>query len=31
MIGLFIKSGRGCFWELMFWLLILELARYIGG
>jgi hypothetical protein len=31
MIGLFIKSGRGWFCELMFWLLILELARLIGG
>ena len=31
MIGLFIKSGRGWFWELMFWLLIVELARLIGG
>jgi hypothetical protein len=29
MIGLFIK--RGWFWELMFWLLVLELARMIGG
>jgi hypothetical protein len=29
MIGLFIK--RGWFWELMFWLLVLELARVIGG
>jgi hypothetical protein len=29
MIGLFIK--RGWFWELMFWLLIVELARLIGG
>ena len=28
MIGLFIK--RGWFWELMFWLLVLELARVIG-
>jgi len=26
---LFIK--RGWFWELMFWLLVLELARLIGG
>ena len=31
MIGLFIKSGRVWFWELMFWLLILELARVIGS
>jgi hypothetical protein len=22
---------RGWFWELMFWLLVLELARLIGG
>jgi hypothetical protein len=29
MIGLFIK--RRWFWELMFWLLVLELARMIGG
>ena len=29
MIGLFAK--RGWFSELMFWLLILELARVIGG
>jgi hypothetical protein len=29
MIGLFIK--RGWFWEVMFWLLVLELARMIGG
>jgi hypothetical protein len=29
MIGLFIK--RGWFWELLFWLLIVELARLIGG
>jgi hypothetical protein len=29
MIGLFIK--RGWFWELVFWLLIVELARLIGG
>jgi hypothetical protein len=29
MIGLFIK--RGWFWELMFWLLIVELAKVIGG
>jgi hypothetical protein len=29
MIGLFIK--RGWFWELVFWLLVLELARVIGG
>jgi hypothetical protein len=29
MIGLFIK--RGWFWELMLWLLVLELARLIGG
>jgi hypothetical protein len=26
---LFIK--RGWFWELVFWLLVLELARVIGG
>jgi hypothetical protein len=31
MIGLFFKSSRGWFWELMFWLLIVELARVIGG
>jgi hypothetical protein len=31
MIGLFIKSGRGCFWEALLWLLVLELARVIGG
>jgi hypothetical protein len=29
MIGLFIK--RGWFWELLVWLLVLELARVIGG
>jgi hypothetical protein len=29
MIGLFIK--RGWFWELLFWLLIVELARLMGG
>ena len=29
MIGLFIK--RGWFWELMFRLLVPELARVIGG
>jgi hypothetical protein len=29
MIGLFIK--RGWFWELLLWLLVLELARMIGG
>jgi hypothetical protein len=29
MIGLFTK--RGWFWELVFWLLVLELARMIGG
>jgi hypothetical protein len=29
MIRLFTK--RGWFWELMFWLLVLELARVIGG
>jgi hypothetical protein len=29
MIALFAK--RGWFWELMFWLLVLELARLIGG
>jgi hypothetical protein len=29
MIGLFIK--RGWFWELVLWLLVLELARLIGG
>jgi hypothetical protein len=29
MIGLFIK--RGWFWELLLWLLVLELARVIGG
>ena len=29
MIGLFIK--RGWVWELMFWLLIVELAKVIGG
>jgi hypothetical protein len=27
MISLFIKSGWGWFWELLFWLLIVELAR----
>jgi hypothetical protein len=31
MIGLFTKWGRGWFWELMFWLLALGLARLIGG
>jgi hypothetical protein len=30
MIGLFTKCSRGWFWELMFWLLIVELARVIG-
>jgi hypothetical protein len=33
MIGLFTKCSRGWFWELMFWLLIVELAtghRRIG-
>jgi hypothetical protein len=30
-IRLFIKSGRGWFWELLLWLLVLELARLIGG
>jgi hypothetical protein len=25
-----LTRGRGWFWELLFWLLILELARYIG-
>jgi hypothetical protein len=29
MIGLFIK--RGWFWEVVFWLLILGLARMIAG
>jgi hypothetical protein len=29
MIALFAK--RGWFWELMFWLLVLELARAIGS
>jgi hypothetical protein len=31
MIGLFAKCGRGWFWELLLWLLVLELARMIGG
>jgi hypothetical protein len=31
MIALLFKSGRGWPWELMFWLLVLELARVIGG
>jgi hypothetical protein len=31
MIGLFIKGGRGWLWELLFRLLVLELARVIGG
>jgi hypothetical protein len=31
MIGLFTKCGRGWFGELLFWLLVLELARVIGG
>jgi len=31
MIGLFIKSGRAWFWVLLAWLLIVELARVIGG
>ena len=30
MIALFTKCGRAWFWELMFWLLVLELARVIG-
>jgi hypothetical protein len=29
MIGLFTK--RGWFWEVAFWLLVLELAGLIGG
>ena len=29
MVGLFIKRGR--FWEVLLWLLVLELARVIGG
>ena len=29
MIALFIKSGRGWFWELLLWLLIVELPRAI--
>jgi hypothetical protein len=29
MIALFTK--RGSFWELLLWLLVLELARMIGG
>jgi hypothetical protein len=29
MIGLFTK--RGWVWELMFWLLVVELAKVIGG
>jgi hypothetical protein len=28
---LLFKSGRGWFWELLLWLLVLELARVIGG
>jgi hypothetical protein len=31
MIALFIKSGRGWFWELLAWVLLLLLARLIGG
>jgi hypothetical protein len=32
MIALFIKSGRaGWVWEALLWLLVLELARLIGG
>jgi hypothetical protein len=27
MIGLFTKWGRGWFWELMFWLALIELAK----
>jgi hypothetical protein len=31
MIGLFTKCSRAWFWELLLWLLVLELARVIGG
>jgi hypothetical protein len=31
MILLFTKCSRGWFWELLAWLLVLELARVIGG
>jgi hypothetical protein len=31
MIALFIKSGRGWFWELLLWLLIVELPRVISS
>jgi hypothetical protein len=31
MIALFIKFGWGWFWELLLWLLVLGLARVIGG
>jgi hypothetical protein len=27
MIGLFTRCSRGWFWELMFWLALIELAR----
>jgi hypothetical protein len=30
MIALFTRCGRGWFWELLLWLLVLELARVIG-
>jgi hypothetical protein len=31
MIALFTRCGRGWFGELLLWLLVLELARVIGG
>jgi hypothetical protein len=31
MIGLFTKCAQGWFWEALLWLLVLELARVIGG
>jgi hypothetical protein len=31
MIRLLARCGRGWFWELLLWLLVLELARVIGG
>jgi len=31
MIGLFTKFGRGWFWEFVFALILLVLARIIGG
>jgi hypothetical protein len=31
MIALFTKCSRRWFWELLLWLLIVELAKVIGG